>query len=273
MVLAVYNCEAALRRALAALEASRGREQFEILVVDAGSDDGSPRVDVDFPSVTVLRLPRNFGKTRARNIGVRTAHAELILFLDPHVEVHPDTLEKLIALAESRDDATAVAPRLVTPEGQQLVTAFQLPTPQQLAEVVLNRGTLPAVATLEHAEAVDEVALLVRKSFLGGMNYLDEKRFSEYWSLLEVCWQIRNAGKKILFADTAATLYPATAIAVDVTLYTADCVSGAGAYVMKHFGFGAGLSFRLGRFFAALSAGKFGLAFAILSGRRLDPTQ
>jgi hypothetical protein len=273
VVLVAYNCEPALRRALGALEASHTREQLEILVVDAGSDDDCPRVDIEFPKVTVLRLPRNFGRTRARNIGVRTARAELILFLDPHVEVRPETVERLVTLAETHDEATAVAPRLLNPAGEPIETAFRLPAPADLAAVVLNRALLPRSPAGESAEAVDELALLVKKSFLGGMNYLDEKRFSEYWSLLEVCWQIRNAGKKILFADTTATLHPAEPLAVDETLYTSDCALGAAAYVSKHFGFGAGLAFRFGRAFAALISGRPGLAWSIVNGMRLDPTQ
>lgn len=100
VVIVSYNCEEALRRCVQALEASRGREQMEILTVDAGSEDGSPRIDSEFPAVTVMRLPRNFGKTRARNIGVRTAQADLLLFLDPHVEVDPGTVLGLADLLD-----------------------------------------------------------------------------------------------------------------------------------------------------------------------------
>ena len=39
--------------------------------------------------------------------------------------------------------------------------------------------------------------ILTRKLFLRGMNYFDE-RYGDYWSDLELCWQLRNAGKRIL---------------------------------------------------------------------------
>jgi len=275
VVIVSCNCVAALRRCLTALEASRGRQDFEIITVDAGSSDGSSRIDADFPGITVLRLPRNFGKTRARNIGVRTAQSDLIFFLDPHVEVLPDTVEKLIALLASRNDASAACPVLDTPEGAVVQTAFRLPTPAQLAVASLQGTPLPAAPVSgESVEAVGEQAILVRKTFIAGMNYLDEKRFSEHWSLLEVCWQIRNAGKKILIVPEArAILHPATPLKLDETLYAADRVSGAASFIAKHYGFGAGISFRVKCFFSALASIRMPLAFAILSGRRLDPTQ
>ena len=118
VVIVTWNCVEALRRCLAALNASRQRERLQVLVVDAGSRDGSGQVDAEFPDVTVLRLPRNFGKTRARNIGVRTARAELILFLDPEVEVTPGTVMDLAAAVEADAQVVAAIPRLLDTSGQ-----------------------------------------------------------------------------------------------------------------------------------------------------------
>src|SRR5579863_2709655 len=86
-----YDSAPALRRCLAALEGSKDREAIEILVVDCGSHDESPQLDTEFSGVTILRLPRYFGRTKALNIGTRTAAGEYLFFLTPQVEVMPDT--------------------------------------------------------------------------------------------------------------------------------------------------------------------------------------
>lgn len=275
IVIVAHNCEAALRRSIAALEASAGREQFEILTVDAGSTDGCPRIDAGFPAVTVLRLPRNFGKTRARNIGMRTAQADLILFLDPGVEVRPGAVQALASTLESREDLTAAGLALEDPSGAPIQTAFNLPTPSELAEASLRSVHLPRASAADGtAEAIDETAFMVRRNFVAGMNYLDEKRFSEHWSLLEVCWQIRNAGKKILVVPAAkAVFHPDAPAPSDENLYAADRVSGAAAYISKHLGFGSGISFRIKCLLSALGSLRLRLALSILTGNRLDPTQ
>src|ERR1700719_2717830 len=101
-----YDSAPALRRCLAALDASNDRASIEILVVDCGSHDESPQVDTEFPEVTILRLPRYFGRTKALNIGTRTAAGEYLFFLSPEVEVLPTTIPALLARIESEPDVT-----------------------------------------------------------------------------------------------------------------------------------------------------------------------
>lgn len=275
VVIVAYRCEAALRHCLAALEASTQRQSFEILVVDAGSQDGCSSVDIDFPNIQMLRLPRNFGRSRARNIAMRTAQADLIFFLDPHVEVQPGTVAALTAALEGNEAVTACAPRLRDPSGTVLPNGFALPTPEELAKAAMDGCPLPRVEPRDGVvPCVDEEAIMVRKPFLSGMNYLDEKRFSEHWGLLEVCWQIRNAGKRIVVVDGAfAVLHPSSREKSDELLYTADRVAGAAAFIGKHQGFGAGILFRIKCLFSAVGSFQLGLAYSILSGARIDPTQ
>ena len=67
-ILIALNQIEPLRRAVAALEKSTERERLEILVVDLGSQDGCAQIDTEFPAVVMLRLPHNFGATKAINI-------------------------------------------------------------------------------------------------------------------------------------------------------------------------------------------------------------
>src|SRR5579884_2662932 len=111
LVVSYYNVEA-LRRCITALEKSKDREALEIIVVDKGSQDGSANIDSEFPNITVLRLPRNFGNTKALNIGMRTAAAELVFFLVPEVEVSPKAVVRLANRLNDDSDAVAVCPVL-----------------------------------------------------------------------------------------------------------------------------------------------------------------
>jgi len=252
-------------------------------VVDAGSRDGCGQVDAEFPNVTALRLPRNFGKTRARNIGVRTAHAELILFLDPEVEVTPATVMGLATALDADPKCAAVLPRLLDQSGQPAPVAGRLPGRAELAAACEANAPLPLVPAEGEAEFASDAALLVRKTFLRSMNFLDEKRFSEFWAELELFRRIQNSGKSVLIANETATLHPRrTSYAIpasELPLLAADRVAGAVAYISKGEGWRAGFTFQAGRFFAALGAvlrkPGYGLrlALAILSGARVDGTQ
>jgi GT2 family glycosyltransferase len=283
VVIVTWNCIEALRRCLKALNSSRQREQIEVLVVDAGSRDGSGQVDTESSNVTVLRLPRNFGRTRARNIGIRTARADLILFLDPEVEVSPGTVMALVGALASDDQAVAAVPRLVDDSGLPAPIGNRLPDRAALALACRANSGLPLGPEEETFELGCDAALLVRKSFLRGMNFLDEKRFSEFWAELELFWRIHSAGKRVLIASEPATLHARlTTVLIprsEEALLASDRVTGAAAFVSKHEGWAAMISFVTGQFFSALGMAfrepGYGLrlAYGILTGSRIDGTQ
>ena len=283
VVIVTWNCVEALRRCLAALNASRQRERFEVLVVDAGSRDGSGQMDAEFSDVTVLRMPRNFGKTRARNIGSRTARGEMILFLDPEVEVTPAAVMGLAAAVESDSQAVAASARLLDASGQPVPMVGRLPDRAALTAACKASSGVPLGPGDGAVELTSDAALLVRTNFLRGMNFLDEKRFSEFWAELELFWRIQSAGKRVQISSETATLHERrTSVRIprsEQALLAADRVSGAAAYISKREGWTAGFAFTLGQFFAALgkafSEPSYGLrlALAILSSSRVDGTQ
>src|ERR1700733_1370793 len=148
-ILVALNQIEPLRRAVAALERSTDRERLEILVVDLGSDDGSAQLDTEFPAIVTLRLPHNFGATKAMNIGTRTAKADLVFYLSPDVEVAPDTVWKLADKLEADSDAAAVCPLLVDETGQTASRIYKLPTADSF------KGEMLAVAIDVSQESVN----------------------------------------------------------------------------------------------------------------------
>lgn len=263
-----YTNAPALRRCLTALEQSKNREELEIIVVDKGSHDESPTIDTEFPHVTVLRLPRNFGNAKALNIGMRTAAAELMFFLVPEVEVQPDTLPKLASRLDAEPDAVAVCP-VLGKEDQ----FFGLPTPADGTHLAPLR-----IDTTQDALPVDGAtfdAMMARKYFVRGINFLDEK-FGEYWADVDLAFQIRRSGKKILALPNVSCTYtprrerfPDSALKV----LEADRITGAARYFGKYYGFLSGLTFRIKAILGALFSFQLGLFAAALSGRKVDGTQ
>lgn len=269
VVIVSRNCVEELRRCLTALRQAHYRELIEILVVDAGSRDGCSQVDHEFEGVTVLRLPQNFGKTRSRNIGFRTATGSLLLFLDPQVEPAKDMVEKLAKALEAAPDVWATAPRLLSPAGEPLPNGYRLPDAEALKAACREQRDLPRTTAVGEVEAVGGEAFLVRKSLITGMNYIDEKKFAQHWGELDVFRQIRSAGKKVLVLEGAtAIVHSGGAQPEDDVLEAADRVLGAEGYLAKTRGMGAALSFRLGMTFGSL--GNFRLFRYVLMGQRID---
>jgi GT2 family glycosyltransferase len=262
------NCSAQLRACLQALERSANRERLEVLVVDRGSADGTADVAEDFPEVQTLRLPKDFGRTKATNIGMRTAKGELVLFLPAHVELEPDTIDRLALRLESYDVVGAVCPKIDR--------WYRLPDIPALASLAASTGIAePAAYPAGSRELAIDYApgapLLVRRAFVRGMNYFDE-RYGDHWSDLELCWQLRNASKTIVALQNVPIRYGELPPREEDAVHRADCILGASTYIAKHFGAAAGANFRFSRTIGALATARFSVFSALLSGQKVDGT-
>lgn len=271
VILASWNCAGDLRRCLGSLELSIGRENIEIILVDSGSRDESPQLDNEFPNINLLRLPRNFGVVKALNIGMKTATGDFFLFLQPEMEVRPETISVLTSRLEAASDATAVCPLTVSPGGQPLSRIRRLPDPDELYRAWKSGDFMDwREPDLESAcvsvDYVQRSAIMVRGQFLRGMRFIDE-RFGNSWWDLDVCHQIRHAAKKILLlpdvtvvahpaADYEAVLPPAVR-----ALMSADRALCGAVFAGKHYGWFTGFKFRLAATFHA-----FFKAMASLAG-------
>ncbi len=261
-----HNCVDALRRCLTALEASIGRETMEIIVMDNGSRDGGATIDSEFPSITPLRMQKDFGWTKAMNIGMRTAVGELLLFLDPNVEVMPDTVQRLAAKLTENEDLPAACPMLIDPAGSPVAMVRSLPSPS-------NQDPVPNAPSATDGERPIDFpgvrALMIRKRFIAGMNYIDQ-RYGQFWSDAEICYQVRRAGKKIMMLPAARATWRQPPAREESTAYLADRILGAASFLGKHFGFMAGFKVQFGAALMALVTFKLGLFFSLISGQKVD---
>lgn len=95
--------------------ASAIAERFaEIVVVDNGSQDGSvDAVELEFPSVRIVRLATNLGAGGARNEGLRAARRDRILVIDNDVSLTTACVDELGAAMDSHPRAALAAASIV----------------------------------------------------------------------------------------------------------------------------------------------------------------
>ena len=278
-----FNNAEALRRCLESLERSKDRESMEIIVVNNGSRDESPQLDSEFPKATFLRLPHNFGLTKALNIGVRTSVAEYIFFLHGDTEVFPETVSSLAAKLDAEPDAVAVCPLLVTPSGKIESQNRPIPDPASLYQEWRSGTPAAGAAVVSEGDTIeveypDNAAIMARSYFVKGMRYFDE-RYGEFGSHAELCWQIQRASKKTLLVPPVKVVHYGEHLPIERLpaatrgLLSADQALGSAVYVAKHYGFAAGLKFRLSAIFSSLLGFRFATFTRVLSGQKIDGTQ
>ncbi|MFI6085924.1 glycosyltransferase family 2 protein [Streptomyces sp. NPDC051217] len=103
VVVPFYNVQTYVPETLRSLSANK-REDFEFLLVDDCSTDGTPellrRAERDLPGAVLLRHEKNGGLATARNTGLEAARGEYITYLDGDDWVAPGYFGQLLAAIE-----------------------------------------------------------------------------------------------------------------------------------------------------------------------------
>src|SRR5690606_36402750 len=76
---------------------------YEIIMVDDGSSDGTLKVLKTLAPVTVIRLRSNFGQTAALDAGIKAAQYPYIITMDGDLQNDPADAPRLIAHLEEHD--------------------------------------------------------------------------------------------------------------------------------------------------------------------------
>jgi GT2 family glycosyltransferase len=264
VVVVSHNRAALLRRCLESLEKSEGRERLQPIVVDNGSRDGSGQLDADFPHVRFMHLPRNYGLTKALNIGWRAADAEYVLFLHDDTEVQPDTAERLAEVLDANTDAAAVCPLLVDDEGRPAPQLGSFPPDGEYRPArIAGNEPFP----VEYARGA---ALMVRLFFIKAIRQIDE-RYGQFGSDADLAAEFRRASRKLLLVPTLPVRHAGGRHANSAE--QADLLIAQAVFRQKYQGLGAGIQARIMTVLKPLMKLDLGVVRYTISGQKIDGNQ
>ena len=105
VVLPAFDEEQGLLATLTELRAALagGARPHEIVVVDDGSRDGTPRVLAECRDITVVRHPRNRGYGAALKTGIQTARHPIVVVMDADGTYAPGAIPRLVEGCASAD--------------------------------------------------------------------------------------------------------------------------------------------------------------------------
>jgi glycosyltransferase involved in cell wall biosynthesis len=124
LIITTYNYAQYVERAIrSALDQSLSSDQYEIIVVNDCSTDGTKSVLENFEKdARIFNLEENLGLSGARNFGIKKAKGQFVAFLDADDYLHKETLrlQKLFLEENNTLDAVSVDYYLVDDRGKHI---------------------------------------------------------------------------------------------------------------------------------------------------------
>lgn len=223
IIVVSWNVRDLLRCCLRSIRDSAltGDLQFEIVVVDNASSDGSPEmIAAEFPDVRLVANAENRGFTAANNQGLALSQGRFLLLLNPDTEVVGDALPTMVRYMEAHPEVGAVGPQLRYPDGSLQSSRRRFPT---FATALVESTVIQEwwtdnrflrryymADTPDHViQPVDWIVgacLMVRREVYERVGGLDE-RFFMYSEELDWCRRIKSAGWTVVYLPDAVVVH------------------------------------------------------------------
>ncbi|SMF13278.1 hypothetical protein SAMN02745866_00835 [Alteromonadaceae bacterium Bs31] len=221
IVIVSWNTKDILRDCLISVYQNAGDENYQIIVVDNASQDGSAEmVAEEFPQVELIVNDANVGFAAANNVGFKVATGEYILLLNSDTIVLEDALQKTLNYAISRPDLGVTSCRMLNADRSLQANCFMLPS---FVNSVLfltglyrifpkNKFFGRAEMTWwnydeeQEVEALKGCFMLVKREALEVVGDMDEQFFM-YSEEIDWCYRFAKAGWKLGFYPGADIIH------------------------------------------------------------------
>ncbi|RME86108.1 MAG: glycosyltransferase family 2 protein [Caldilineae bacterium] len=204
VIIANWNGAHHLRVCLDSLR-RQTHQDFEVIVVDNGSTDGSVEmVQKEYPEVHLLALDDNYGFIVACNRGAQFARGEVLVMLNNDTEVEPQWLEALCRALEQHPEAGSAASKMLLFERRDtLHSAGDMLGPDFMP---MNRG----VWEIDQGQYDADLyifgpcggAAAYRRELWEQLGGFDERLFM-YLEDVDLAWRAQRAGWKSIFVPEA----------------------------------------------------------------------
>ena len=204
LIIPNWNGRAYLERCLESLQAQTCPD-FEIVVVDNGSTDGSPDLVAQrFPAVRLIRQATNLGFAAGNNAGFRATSSEFVATLNNDAWAEPTWLAELVQAMERHPRVGACASKMLLASRPGTLDSAGIIADR--AGITWNRRNCEP--DTGEGEAPTEVfgacagAALYRRAMLEDVGLFCEDFFC-YLEDADLAWRARLRGWRCLYVPTA----------------------------------------------------------------------
>lgn len=212
-----WNTVQDLRLCLQSLRELKDEADFEVVVVENASTDGSAQMaQTEFPEFRTLVQTENLGFTRGHNLALSQRKGKHAALLNSDTIVHPGAIRAILEHFERNPGVGVVGPKLLNPDGSLQYSCRRFPNPvaaafrnTPLGKLFPNnrftRDYLMQDWGHDEPRLVDWVsgaALFLREETLEAVGGLDPGFFM-YCEDVDICKRAWEAGFEVAYLPSA----------------------------------------------------------------------
>ena len=219
VIVVSFNTEDLLKKCLLSVYRFTSGLDYEVIVVDNASRDGSVQLIKDeFKDVVLIENEQNRGFSAANNQALRVARGNAVVLLNSDTELADNSLKILHDFLFSRSVAGACGGLLVYPGGAPQWSYGYYPSLCRMLWVTLsgllriNKGRKPNAVIPDQRKDPRQVEyivgadLMLKKEVLDKVGLLDESFFA-YCEETDLCRRITEAGYEIWYTPEARIIH------------------------------------------------------------------
>jgi len=219
IIIVSWNCKKYLDECLKSIRKNVGPMNYEIIVVDNASTDGTVEFLKDcFPEVKIIQNKKNWGFGKANNQGILVSQGRCLLLLNPDTEIFPDTLLNFKKFFDRHIYAGILGARLINEDGSlqlsygkflffhtelfykiiSFLSRFKFNWYQKVLQLYHRRN--------KKVDWISGACMAVRKEALSTAGLMDENIFM-YFDEVNWCGQFKKAGWEIWFVKDSKVIH------------------------------------------------------------------
>lgn len=221
VVIVNWNTKSILRDCLKSVYEQTKSVNFEVIVIDNASADGSvDMIKNDFSQVILIKNKKNKGFAAANNQGIAKSKGRYILLLNSDTVILDKAIQKVIDFADSHPQAAVTGCRVLNPDKTLQPTCFMFPS---VLNMLLSTSYLYKLfpknkffgrermtwwdrTNVRQVDVATGCFMLIRCDAIEQIGTMDEQFFM-YAEETDFCFRIKQAGYKNMFTPDAQIIH------------------------------------------------------------------
>ncbi|TRZ74957.1 MAG: glycosyltransferase family 2 protein [Bacteroidetes bacterium] len=190
--------------------------EAEIIVADnASNDDSITFLEMNFPSIRIIRNPSNEGFARGYNLALKQVEADYYILLNSDIEVTPDWIHPVIGMMEKDPSIAACQPKIRSYIDRSkfeyagaaggFIDKYGYPfcRGRMFQSLEEDLGQYDDAIEIFWATGA---CMFVRADLFHQTGGLDEDFFA-HMEEIDLCWRLKNLGYKIMYCPQSVVYH------------------------------------------------------------------